>query len=1269
MILYFADRFLNVLGQANTKLPKGFTIIDDTKTEDIETGVAIFECKISFNDSNRADLEGWAEVGNYILRSHEDEHEFYQIVDVEIDTKKQQIYVYAEDDGLDLLNEVVGSYEASQPYPISHYINKYTEGAGWTIGINEIEGLTRQLTFDSEQTATARILSIAEQFGGVEISYSFEISGLMVKKKYINIHQKRGADNGIQLRLNKEIDSIITTKTISNLATALQCTGGTPEDAETAITLEGYTYDDGDFFTEGAVLKSRKALEKWHRYLWKNDATQQSGGYIVKTFSSNALSQAELCEQAIEKLKTISDTEINFEADITHLPDNVRVGDRVSVIDDHGNLYVSTRILTLETSAVDDSRKAVLGEFLIKQSGIHQKVADLAAEFAKSTVSIQRAATIAKTAQTTAKAAKMQAEAAAVEAQAAQTKADEAKTAADAVSKSAANALAKARAAEAAVGKVEESVSTMETTIENAQAAADNAHAAAETATEKAEEAKTAADNAVTDAEKAKTAAGYAQTAAESAITKADGAISTANEAKTTAKAASDTAQAAKLDAEQAERDIASFESQLENVSSTMKADYARKTDLTESEAQLQTQITQNAAGLSSTAKKVQKIDETTNDAHKLLQGAIALSEKAQAEADEATEEAEAAQNAADEAAQAATDAQSEADIAKAAANTAQSVADEAEATLAAARADLETLEARADATEEEITAAREAVETAMQAANTAKSNAIAAGGIAAEAQAIADASVLKANGAQKTANKAAEDAAIAQMVADEAKGKSEAAKAAADDAAAIAVEAQATAQTAVEDAENAQAVANEAAKQATNAIQTADDAQRKVVRASSDLAAAQQNLADVMARVDATEEEVAAAQDAVNVVQSYADLAQEEAETAQDAANEAIENAETAQTAADTAKMAAENVQAAANEAWQAAYKARGEVYGLAVRVDNAETQITQNASQVALSATRQEVSKMLGGYSTTEEMNAAINVKADGITSTVKDVKTTADNATKNIQTASSEIRQLAEMISMLVTDGTGASLMTQTENGWAFSIGEIIDSITKANEDIGDVSGTLDETTASVDSLKQAVNDLGVMADYVIITKASKEVTEVIVDNQEHYDYSIQSFVYTLPSDDTVITVDGWGMPSNILMNYSVVEGMERGDIYSLSSLSTPFSLPADLPSEACSSWKAGTDIKVVFNSDIITSAISTYQNGQPCIELGEKDSGFKLRITNTEIQFADGTIIPAYISNERLMIEQAEVKDELQIGGFVWRKRSNGNMGISWKGVFE
>lgn len=77
-----------------------------------------------------------------------------------------------------------------------------------------------------------------------------------------------------------------------------------------------------------------------------------------------------------------------------------------------------------------------------------------------------------------------------------------------------------------------------------------------------------------------------------------------------------------------------------------------------------------------------------------------------------------------------------------------------------------------------------------------------------------------------------------------------------------------------------------------------------------------------------------------------------------------------------------------------------------------------------------------------------------------------------------------------------------------------------------------------------------------------------------------------------------------------------------------------------------------------------SVGTDDDENPYIELGKKDSDFKLRITNEKLEFYDGSSTPAYISNQKLMIRKAEVIDELRFGDFVWRKRSNGNMGLIW-----
>ena len=384
MILYFANREMQILGQASGTLPDGFVILDDLKSEDVDTGVATFECKIGFDKENRLKLEKMTNAGNYLLRSDGDENEFYTIIDSEIDTKNQEVYIYAEDAGLDLLNEVVGAFETTKSHTAEWYINKYTNDSGFEIGINEIPSTsTRKLSWDGEATVTERLASIATQFGGYEISFSFAIKRMEVSNKYINIYKERGKSIEEPLMLNRDIDRIITKKSVANLATALLCTGGIPKGKDKPITLEGYKYDDGDFYVSGKYVKSREAVNKWSRYVWNKEPNQQTGyaGHIVRRYTYDTTSQKTLCSHAITELKKICDMEVNYEVDINRLPDTVRIGDRVNIVDDAGELYLSARILKFDKSAVNKSYKATLGEYLIKDSGISQRVEDLAAQF------------------------------------------------------------------------------------------------------------------------------------------------------------------------------------------------------------------------------------------------------------------------------------------------------------------------------------------------------------------------------------------------------------------------------------------------------------------------------------------------------------------------------------------------------------------------------------------------------------------------------------------------------------------------------------------------------------------------------------------------------------------------------------------------------------------------------------------------------------------------------------------------------------------------
>ena len=387
----------------------------------------------------------------------------------------------------------------------------------------------------------------------------------------------------------------------------------------------------------------------------------------------------------------------------------------------------------------------------------------------------------------------------------------------------------------------------------------------------------------------------------------------------------------------------------------------------------------------------------------------------------------------------------------------------------------------------EQTVSSVEEVRTDASAANTAAANAKKAADNAASAAATAQST---ASAAQTKATAAANAAATAQTAADEAKENATSA---------------ANAAAAAQSKANAAQTAADAAKANASAAQTAADA------ANADLVTAKQNLEDLQGRADATDTEIASAKTAVSKAQtaadaansaaskanaaaakaqSTADTAKANAATAQTKANEAATAASTAQSTADTAKQNAATAQTKANEAASAAStaqstadtakanakKAQDDVNALKNRVTSAETKITQNSEEIALRATKTEVTNVQGtadtalskaneaaetastaqetaytaqstantanstanavkddlanNYSTTTEMNSSINQTAESIKSTV--AATYVNNEALSSYATKSQLEQTStSLTSRIQTTETVVSGMNTTVN----------------------------------------------------------------------------------------------------------------------------------------------------------------------------------------------------------------------------------------------
>lgn len=98
------------------------------------------------------------------------------------------------------------------------------------------------------------------------------------------------------------------------------------------------------------------------------------------------------------------------------------------------------------------------------------------------------------------------------------------------------------------------------------------------------------------------------------------------------------------------------------------------------------------------------------------------------------------------------------------------------------------------------------------------------------------------------------------------------------------------------------------------------------------------------------------------------------------------------------------------------------------------------------------------------------------------VADAANTSDTNSDRLTYAESTLTKLADSISTLVRGENGESLMTQTDDGWVFSIANILDTINNATSDINDLNEETTNMNSVINALNESVADLGIYTEYI-------------------------------------------------------------------------------------------------------------------------------------------------------------------------------------------
>lgn len=350
-------------------------------------------------------------------------------------------------------------------------------------------------------------------------------------------------------------------------------------------------------------------------------------------------------------------------------------------------------------------------------------------------------------------------------------------------------------------------------------------------------------------------------------------------------------------------------------------------------------------------------------------------------------------------------------------------------------------------------------------------------------------------------------------------------------------------------------------------------------------------------------------------------------------------------------------------------------------------------------------------GTFSYSEVSKSNAKDAAEAARNVADSAETVSNGLVGRVSTVEVTVDAINRCISNLVTDANGQSLMTQTADGWVFSTGSIdetlnttSDALTSLRNAVGDWDSS-NTISAQIDSLISIVNNHGKSLDWVNIGSYSEGELDQWGGNLLSGKRWLPNIpAVTLTAIANGLNIYGYKQRDNIYAYTDVylepgtyVASANATSTIGMGEFGMTVSTDGGMSYSQWSDYYVGIEddgslVEFTFNLSVGSYCrfllfanvnLGTYGTGDasytnikliregapdklPCIELGESDSDYKVLITNKAILFKEGSTAPTKIHDNTLVTNNVEVKSELRQNNWAWSVRSNGNLGLTWKG---
>ena len=357
-----------------------------------------------------------------------------------------------------------------------------------------------------------------------------------------------------------------------------------------------------------------------------------------------------------------------------------------------------------------------------------------------------------------------------------------------------------------------------------------------------------------------------------------------------------------------------------------------------------------------------------------------------------------------------------------------------------------------------------------------------------------------------------------------------------------------------------------------------------------------------------------------------------------------------------------------------------RAKVDGLSSAGDRLSGQITDirgtvNGQQSKLDEFGQKLEGVVTQNGATVNSVTELRQTVSGLDARVSQNTETAEGAmgkaTTLEQTASSLSTKISEHATTLEATVKTANEAKSTADSNKTTISQVSTTASDALSKATSLESGLDGFKTTVSQTYQTKADMSSYSTKTYVDETSKSVALGVVQDYKG--------------------ADGSGLATKSEVNVSkdnialAVQGMYEGDDESLKDIQSSLNITRDKVTIAFSNAEAAAkvgdrleayrdsnDTNVGDLSERLDAEIAARQSyiqfGQdannPVMEMGAASSTARMRLTNTQLQFLVGSVIAAYLSNDQLYINNANVLQTLRIGKYAFVPRSDGHMSLKY-----